>query len=76
MATSVRQNLIKDLKGKTIRIRDLGNILPGWSEGLSPEVEELRNQIDARLDTYEHIYQPSLETPYHMTRCSSYLIEI
>ena len=76
MATSVRQNLIKDLKGQTIRIRDLGNILPGWPEGLSPEVEELRNQIDVRLDTYEHIYESSFEIPYHMTRCPSYLIEI
>ena len=62
MTFSVRENLISDLKGKTIRICDIGNILPGWPEGINPEIEKLRDHIEAWLDTYEHSY-PLLFNP-------------
>ena len=56
MTISVRQNLAKELKGKVYRIHDLGKILPGWSEGVSSEVEELRNHTEPKLDRYELVY--------------------
>ena len=52
MTISVREGLIQELKGKTIRVNDLGNILPGWPEGVNPDVKELRDQIEPWLDTY------------------------
>ena len=56
MTSSIREDLIKDLKGKTIRIYNLGGILPGWPQDVSPDVEQLREQTEAKLDTYEHFY--------------------
>lgn len=53
MTLSVREGLIQEMKGKTIRVNDLGNILPGWPQGVSSDVNELRDQIEAWLDTYE-----------------------
>lgn len=53
MTSAVRNTLIKDLKGKTISVHDLGSLLPGWSAGVSPDVENLREKIEAKLDTYE-----------------------
>ena len=57
MTLSVREGLIQELKGKTIRINNLGEILPGWPQGSNPQVQELRDQIEAWLDTYEPFYQ-------------------
>ena len=56
MTFSVRENLIKDLSGQSIRIRDLGKTMAGWPQGVNPKVEELRDEIEARIDTYEHFY--------------------
>ena len=53
MTLSVREGLVQELKGKTIRVNDLGKILPGWPQGVNPDVKQLRDQIEARLDTYE-----------------------
>ena len=57
MTLSVREGLIQELKGKTIRVNDLGNILPGWPQGVNPVVNELYDQIEAWLDTYEPFCQ-------------------
>lgn len=54
MTFSVRETLINNLKGETIRIPDVGNILPGWPQGVNSEVEELRDEIESWLDTYEY----------------------
>ena len=54
MTLSVRESLIHELKGQTIRVNDLGSILPGWPQAVSPNVNELSNQIETWLDTYEH----------------------
>ena len=53
MTPSIRENLIKDLKGQTIRIRDLGAIMHGWPHSVNAGVEELRVQVEERLDGYE-----------------------
>ena len=66
MTISAREKLIKDLKGKTIRIRDLGSILPGWSQGVSPHLEVLRNETEARLDTYEHFHDVLVIILFHL----------
>ena len=50
MTFSVREDLIKDLKGESVRVCNLESILPGWSQGVNPEVENLRDQIEQRLD--------------------------
>ena len=57
MTVSVREGLIQELKGKTIRVNDLGRILPGWPQGVNPDVNELRDQIEPWLDTYEPFCQ-------------------
>ena len=75
MTISVRENLIKELKGKTFRINDLGSILPGWSEGVSPEYEELHDRIEPKFDMYEHLYQSPIKSPCHMPVFSKLLAE-
>ena len=52
MTISLRENLIRELKGKTFRINNLGSILPGWSEGVSPEYEELHDRIEPQFDIF------------------------
>lgn len=69
MTFSVRETLISDLKGKTIQIRDLGNILPGWPQGVNSEVEKLRDEIESWLDTYEHCYHFLFKMSCHLALC-------
>lgn len=54
MTFSVRETLISNLKGKIVRIPDVGNILPGWPQGVNSEVDQLRDEIESWLDTYEY----------------------
>lgn len=54
MTFSARETLIKDLSGQSIRICDLGKTMAGWPQRVNPKVEELRDEIEARIDTYEH----------------------
>ena len=66
MTYSVRENLIRELKGQTFRFNDLGSILPGWCERTSSEAEALRKRIEPEFDMYEHFYQPPIMIPCHI----------
>lgn len=68
MTLSLREALIQELKGKTIRIKNLGNILPGWPQVISPDIKEFRDQIEAWLDTYEPFCQLLFMTSF-VLRC-------
>ena len=56
MTLSVREDLIQALSGQSIRIPDLGKTMAGWPQGVNPKVEVLRDEIEARIDMYEHFY--------------------
>ena len=60
MKSSVRESLIRDLKGKTIRIPDLGHSMSAWPQRLNPEFGNLRNQVEVALDTYEYFSRSAL----------------
>ena len=64
MTASVRESLIRDLKGKTIRIPDLGHSMSGWPQRLNPEFGDLRNRVEVTLDRYDLLF--SISTCSHL----------
>ena len=46
----VRQDLVGELRGQTVHVPDLHDILPDWPHAINPEIERLRRDVEARLD--------------------------
>ena len=58
MASTSREALIKGLKGQKIQIYDLDKILSGWPSIVNPNVDALRQDVQARITGYAPLIIP------------------
>ncbi|KAI4117593.1 MAG: hypothetical protein LQ345_002224, partial [Seirophora villosa] len=49
--STVREDLIRDLRGRTIHVPDLHDVMPDWPHAINPQIESLRRDVEARLDS-------------------------
>ena len=48
--TDLRGHLLRSLKGQKVIFRDLQGLMDGWPEGVHPNVERLRKDVDCHLN--------------------------
>ena len=47
-----RQQLLHSLRGQSVVIPDLRTLFDHWPQGVNPEVERLREDVENRLEMY------------------------
>ena len=70
MASTTREALIKSLKGQKIRIYDLDKVMSGWPSIVNPNVDTLRQDVQARITGYA---PPSFSSRINDIACEAYL---
>ena len=56
-----RQQLLKSLQGRSLRIPDLQALLKHWPQYVNPELEHLQRDVNERLQRYEMHLRFNLE---------------
>ncbi|KAI9760260.1 MAG: hypothetical protein M4579_001774 [Chaenotheca gracillima] len=51
MNQNFRQQLLSNLKGQTVEVRDIQSRFPGWHRGVHPEYERMRPVLDEKLQS-------------------------
>lgn len=49
MASTTREGIVESLKGQKIRIYDLDKAMSGWPSVVNPNLEALRQDVEARV---------------------------
>ena len=58
-----RQQLLHSLRGQSLVIPDLRTLFDHWPQGVNPEVERLREDVESRLEMYNP--NPASMTMFH-----------